>query len=177
MNASWMKGLVAGTVIATAGGAIAGYNLMDRGPAAPAYAEVLNVQPITAEFVVPEEVCENVTVTQRKAPRDEHRIAGTVTGAVVGGVIGSQIGGGSGKKIATVAGAAAGGYAGNRVQERVQANDTHTTTERRCRTANNTEQRVIGFDVTYRLGSEEGQVRMDRDPGDRIDLVDGQLAL
>jgi len=178
MNGSWVKGLVVGAVVATAGGAVAGYNMIDSGPAAPpTHAEVVQVIPATAEIATPREVCEDVPVTHQKAPRDEHRIMGTVTGAVIGGVLGNQVGGGSGKKLATVAGAAAGGYAGNKVQERVQANDSYTTMEKRCNTVTDYGEKVVGYDVTYRIGEKEGQVRMDQDPGDRIPLVNGELAL
>ena len=41
MNASWIKGLVVGGIVATTGGAIAGYNMMGDAPALPpAFAEV-----------------------------------------------------------------------------------------------------------------------------------------
>ena len=72
-------------------------------------------------------------LTHRKPVQDEHKILGTVVGAALGGVVGHQFGGGSGKKVATAAGAVAGGYAGNQVQGNMQAGDTYTTTEQRCR--------------------------------------------
>jgi uncharacterized protein YcfJ len=40
-----------------------------------------------------------------------------------------------------------------------------------------TKEERIGYDVRYRLGDEEGQVRMDRDPGERIPAKDGKLVL
>lgn len=175
MNGSLVKGLIVGAVVATAGGAIAGYNMIGGKP--PDYAEVVQVTPATTEVVTPREICEEVPVTHKKAPRDEHRVIGTVTGAVIGGVLGNQVGGGSGKKIATVAGAAAGGYAGNKVQQHAQENDTYTTMETQCQTVTETTERVIGYDVTYRIGDMEGQIQMDRDPGDRIPLVNGELAM
>ncbi len=178
MSGSWVKGLVVGAVVATAGGAIAGYNMMERGSLAPpAYAEVVQVDAATAVVPTAREVCEDVPVTRQKAPRDEKRVMGTVTGAVIGGVLGNQIGSGGGKKLATVAGAAAGGYAGNKIQERVQEGDTYTTMERRCSTVTDSVEKVIGYDVTYRIGDEQGQVRMDSEPGERIPLVNGELAL
>lgn len=114
---------------------------------------------------------------QQAPTRDPHQITGSVIGAVVGGVLGHQVGGGSGKKIATVAGAAAGGYAGNRVQKNMQNRNTVTTTEQRCETVYDSHQERIGYDVHYRLGEEEGNVRMDRDPGERIPVRDGKLVL
>lgn len=178
MNSSMIKGLVVGAVLATAGGAIAGYNMIG-GPAVmmPTHAEVLNVVAATQTISTPREVCEEVPVTRQKPVADEHKVLGTVAGAVIGGVLGNQVGGGSGKKVATVAGAAAGGYAGNKIQGQVQANNTYTTMESRCKTVNDSSDRVIGYDVTYRIGEEHGQVRMDRDPGSQIALVNGELAL
>ncbi|MBX3707187.1 MAG: glycine zipper 2TM domain-containing protein [Pseudomonadales bacterium] len=179
MDKSMIKGLVIGAVIATAGGAVAGYNMIGGGfaPPPPTHAEVLNVVPATRTVSVPREVCEEVPVTRQKPVKDEHQVIGTVAGAVIGGVLGNQVGGGSGKKVATVAGAAAGGYAGNKIQERVQENNTYTAMETRCNTVSDSKEEVIGYDVTYRIGDQQGQVRMDRDPGAEIPLVDGELAL
>ncbi|MFU8817620.1 MAG: glycine zipper 2TM domain-containing protein [Pseudomonadales bacterium] len=178
MNSSMVKGLVVGAVIATAGGAIAGYNMVGGSTVAyPTHAEVLNVVAATQLVSTPREVCRDVEVTRQQPVQDEHKVVGTVAGAVIGGVLGNQIGGGSGKKVATVAGAAAGGYAGNRVQGQIQANNTYTTTERQCATVSESVEKVVGYDVTYRIGDEQGQVRMNRDPGEQIPLVDGVLAL
>jgi len=173
MDKSMLTGVVIGVVVATAGGGIAGYNML--GKKEPAYAEVLGVDEIRETVQTPREVCEDVPVTLQKPVQDEHRVIGTATGALVGGLLGNQIGKGTGKKIATVAGAAAGGYAGNKVQQGMQTNDTYTTTERNCYTVTDTEQHVVGYDVSYRLGDEDGKVRMDHKPGDRIPVKDGQL--
>ena len=59
----------------------------------------------------------------------------------------------------------------------MQAKDTYTTAERRCHTVTDTSQKVIGYDVTYRLGDKEFTERMDRRPGDRIPVENGQLVL
>ncbi len=115
---------------------------------------------------------------QQAPTRDPHQITGSVIGAVVGGVLGHQVGGGSGKKIATVAGAAAGGYAGQpRPEEHARTSNTVTTTQQRCETVYDSHQERTGYDVRYRLGKEEGKVRMDRDPGERIPVRDGKLVL
>jgi uncharacterized protein YcfJ len=47
----------------------------------------------------------------------------------------------------------------------------------RCDTVADYKEKVVGHDVTYRIGEFEGQVRMDRDPGDSIMLVNGELDL
>ena len=189
MNPAMLKGLIAGVVIATAGGAIAaGYRLADPGDEAvaeavveaeqtPEFAEVVAVDPLTETVSSQREVCNEVPVTVQAQPRDKHRVAGTAVGALVGGVLGNQIGGGSGKKIATVAGTAAGAIAGNKIQQRAQANDVVTQMETRCHMVTDQNERVIGYDVTYLIGSVEGTVRMDQKPGDRLPLVEGELAI
>jgi uncharacterized protein YcfJ len=173
MNKSLVVGLVAGAVIATAAGAIAGYKVL-RGPE---FAQVVDVQPVMKTVRTPRQQCHDEQVVQQAPTRDPHQITGSVIGAVVGGVVGHQIGGGNRKKIATDAGAAAGGYAGNRVQKRIQDKNTITTTQQRCETVYDSHQERIGYDVRYRLGDEEGKVRMDRDPGERIPVRDGKLVL
>ncbi|MFZ5654911.1 MAG: glycine zipper 2TM domain-containing protein [Pseudomonadota bacterium] len=175
MNRSLVTGIVIGAAVAATAGAIGGYRLL--GPAQPEFAEVLAVTEATTEVPVSREVCRDVPVTRRKPVKDQHQILGTVAGAVLGGVAGSQIGGGSGKKIATAAGAIAGGVAGKKTQENIQAGATYTTTERRCETVQETRTEVIGYDVRYRLGEREGEVRMSHRPGERIPVRDGELVL
>lgn len=175
MNKSMLSGIVIGAIVATAGGAIAGYNaLSDK---TPTHAQVLNVVEITENERIPREVCEQVTVTRQKPVQDQHQVLGSVAGAVIGGVLGNQVGGGTGKKIATVAGAAAGGYAGNKTQERIQQGNTYTTTENRCETVYDNNEKIVGYQVDYSIGDENGTVRMDRHPGDTIPLQNGQLVL
>ncbi len=177
MNTSMIKGLLIGASVAAAGGA-AGYNMVrDTTPPLPQFAEVVSVVPAVTQISQNEEVCHDVEVVHQEAPRDQRRIAGTATGVALGGLIGNQVGGGNGKKVATVLGAVVGGIAGNKVQERVQANDTYTTVESHCQTVINYVDEVVGYDVTYRIGEEEGVIRMDEEPGATIPLIDGQLPL
>lgn len=176
MNTSLIKGLIIGGVVATAGGAVAGYNMVrETTPPVPQFAEVLSVAPAVTQIAQNEEVCRDVEVVHQTEPRDERRIAGTATGAVIGGLLGNQVGGGNGKKLATVVGAVAGGIAGNKAQQRVQANDTYTTLESQCETVTSYVDKVVGYDVTYRIGEQQGSIRMDQDPGDTIPLVNGEL--
>jgi uncharacterized protein YcfJ len=171
MNKSLVMGVVIGAVVVTAGGAIA---MLERNPRS---AEVIDVQPITRTVQVPREVCGDEAVTRQAPVKDEHQVTGTVIGAVVGGVLGNQVGSGRGQDAATVAGAAAGGYAGNKVQEKMQKGNTTTTNERVCRTVYDSKEETVGYDVRYRLGDEENVVRMDHDPGDRLPVKDGKVAL
>lgn len=174
MNKSMLVGSVLGAAVVTAGGALATYTMVDRGPQ---FADVLAVEPVKETIKTPREVCREVTVTRQRPVQDSNRIAGTAVGAVVGGLLGNQVGGGNGKKIATVAGAVGGGYAGNQVQGRMQSNDTYSATETRCNTVTDSQDRVVGYDVKYDIAGVIGNVRMDRDPGGKIPLRDGQLVL
>ncbi len=173
MNKSLVTGLVVGVVVATAGGAVAGYKILRE----PRYAQVVDVKPVTKNVRTPRQQCHDEQITQQAPTRDPHQITGSVVGAVLGGVLGNQIGGGNGKKLATVAGAAAGGYAGNRVQKGMQERNTVTTTQQRCETVYDSHKERIGYEVRYRLGDTEGTVRMDREPGERIPVRDGKLVL
>ena len=174
MNKSMLTGVVAGAVAVTAIGGVASYKVLNP---EPEFAEVLAVTPVTETVKTPKEICEDVVVNEQAPVKDPNRIAGTAIGAVAGGLIGSQIGGGSGRTLATVGGAAAGGYAGNQVQKNMQEKNTVSRTERRCRTVQESHTQTIGYDVRYRVGEEEGVVRMDHQPGPRIPLKDGQLQL
>lgn len=176
MNKSMLSGIIIGAVVVTAGGAFAGYNAMAT--KAPSHAEVINVAEISEDQRTPRQVCQDVTVTRQQPVKDQHQVLGSVAGAVVGGLLGNQVGGGSGKKIATVAGAAAGGYAGNKTQENMQANNTYTTIENRCETVYDTSKKVVGYQVDYRIGEEQGSVRLDEHPGKQIALTEeGKLNL
>jgi uncharacterized protein YcfJ len=167
-------GLVAGAVAATAIGAVASYKMIeDR----QNYAQVLEVEPVMRSVRTPRQVCHDEAVTHQAPVKDPKRVTGAVVGAVVGGVLGNQIGDGSGRTAATVAGAAAGGYAGSKIQKKTQEANTYQTTESRCSTVYDTTEKPNGYEVTYRLGDDTGSVHMDRHPGDRIPVRDGQLVL
>ena len=173
MNKALVVGLVAGVAVAAGAGAIAGYKHFS----APGYARVVDVKPVEKTIRTPRQECHDESVTQQAPVKDRKQIAGSAIGAVVGAVVGHQVGDGDGRKIATVAGAAAGGYAGNRVQKHIQDGRTVTTVEQRCETVYDSHVERRGYDVRYRIGDEEGTVRMDHDPGDRIPLRQGQLVL
>jgi uncharacterized protein YcfJ len=175
VNKSMLAGVGIGIAAALGIAAVASMNVFSG---APQYAQVIAATPIKETVKTPRQECRNVTVTHRKPVQDENQIAGSVLGAVAGGVLGHQVGGGRGKDIATVAGALAGGYAGNRVQSNMQEGDTYTTTQQRCQTVYDKSQKMLGYDVTYKIGDQQGKIRMDRDPGTQIPIdKNGQLIL
>ncbi len=175
MNKSMLIGLVGGAAAATAIGGIAGYEVLHHG--GPKYAEVLSVRQVNEDVRMPHRVCREEAVTREAPVQDRSRIAGTAIGALLGGVLGNQIGNGSGRTLTTIAGAAAGGYAGNQVQGGMQRSDRQTVMEQRCKTEYSTQHKLLGYNVTYRLGAKTETIRMDHDPGPRIPVRNGQIVV
>lgn len=142
------------------------------------YARVVNAEPIYREVRVgaPQQECRDERVIYREPAYRESYGGGngaqTLIGAIIGGIAGHQIGGGRGRDVATAAGAVIGSqYAQNHVRgygysepvERV-AYEPHCTTYNNYRY----EQRVEGYDVTYRYGGRLYYTRMPYDPGRRV---------
>lgn len=142
-----------------------------------AYAEVINVTAVTKSVDTPREECRDVVVTRTKEVKDENRIVGTITGAVIGGVLGNEIGKGKGNDAATVGGAVIGGYAGNQAQQEIQKNNTYQTTERQCETVYDSHEEPAGYQVTYRYNGADRTIHLNYDPGRRIPMKNGEVAI
>jgi uncharacterized protein YcfJ len=141
------------------------------------YAKVVSVDPVRESVNNPKQVCRDEVVSHTEPPKDQHRIAGTAIGAVVGGLVGNQVGGGSGKTLATVAGAVGGGYAGNRIEASRQHGQVTSSVQRHCSTVNRSSNKVVGYDVRYVYNGVTRTVRMDHDPGDRVQVQEGVIAV
>jgi uncharacterized protein YcfJ len=174
MEKSMMKGIAIGVIaiVVLAAGVVAGYKVLANKPKS---AEVVAVKEITETIRTPREVCKDVQVQEQAPVKDPNRITGTVIGGVAGGLLGNQVGGGRGKTVATVAGAAGGAYVGNQVQGSMQKSDVVTTTKRVCKTVYDKSQKVVGYDVTYRLDGNEGVVRTSFRPGATLPAKNGQV--
>ncbi|WP_426284837.1 glycine zipper 2TM domain-containing protein [Luteibacter sp. E-22] len=143
-------------------------------PPGPKYGRVVSVDPIRQEASAPQRECHDEVVTRRAPVKDQHQIAGTAIGAVAGGLLGNQIGGGKGRTLATVAGAVGGGYAGHEIQERRQETNTVTSTVRKCSTVSaGSSDKIVAYDVRYEYKGVTRTVRMDHDPGDRVEVQEG----
>jgi uncharacterized protein YcfJ len=173
MKISLMTGALAGAIVVTAGGAVAGYHLYEGAHSA----RVLSAKALTRTVKIPRQECHDETITHTKPVKDQNRLLGTGIGALVGGILGHQIGGGSGKTLATVAGAGAGGYAGNKIQQNTQRNDTYTTTEQRCATVYDLKEEPAGFDVVYVYQGHEHHLHTDLDPGSTLPVKDGKVVV
>ena len=146
--------------------------------AGPKYARVVSVTPVRDQASAPQQVCHDEVVTQRAPVKDQHQIAGTAIGAVAGGLLGNQIGGGKGRTLATVAGAIGGGYAGHEIQKNRQENNTVSSTQRRCSTvAGKGGDKIVAYDVAYEYNGVTRTIRMDHDPGDRVQVQEGVVAV
>jgi uncharacterized protein YcfJ len=142
-------------------------------PAGPKYARVVSVDPVR-ESTEPRRECHDEVVTRRAPVKDQHQIAGTAIGAVAGGLLGNQIGGGKGRTLATVAGAVGGGYAGHEIQQHRQETNTVTSTVRKCSTVPGSGgDKIVAYDVRYEYNGVTRSVRMDHDPGDRVEVQEG----
>jgi uncharacterized protein YcfJ len=173
MDKSMIKGIAVGGIamVVLGSGAVTGYKALST----PRFADVVAVTNVLETTVTPRETCEDVAVNHQAPVQDQHRIAGSLVGGLAGGLLGHVVGGGTGKTLATVAGAAAGGYAGNQVQKNMQQKDVTTTMEHRCKTVEEKSQKVVGYNVTYRLDGKEGVTRMSFKPGPTLPVKDGQV--
>lgn len=148
------------------------------------WAQVVRVDPLIAwdHRPVRRQECWNEPVQARyeRYPSRHGSDAGVVIGAIVGGVVGNQFGGGRGRVATTAAGAALGGAVARDMQR-----DRHyqgyrqdypgyggTAYEERCRsvTEHVRQERVDGYEVTYRYGGRTYQTVTDHHPGDRIQV-------
>jgi len=135
------------------------------------YARVVHVQPVYREVRVtePRREChdERVVRQHREGPS---RTGSALIGGIVGGVLGNEIGSGGGRDTATVIGALAGTAAGSEIAKRRSRTVERTSYETVCQTVHDVhyEERVEGYDVTYRYGGREYTTRMNEHPGDRI---------
>ena len=139
------------------------------------YARVLDVEPIVDVDSRPvrRDECweEPVTYRERGSSRDR---APAIVGGIVGGVLGNQVGSGSGRDAATAAGALLGYHAVRDSQRRNYGYEReYRTVEERCatRTEYVREERVTGYDVTYRYRGRTYNTVTDYDPGDRIRIA------
>lgn len=139
------------------------------------YGRVIKVQPIIryVTIKVPIQECWD---ERQYAPT---RVNGgsTVIGAIIGGVIGHQFGSGHGRDATTVLGALIGGSLAQKAairraerEGRYEARESYIV--QRCKTSYDyrEEERIDGYDVTYRYKGDTYLTRMPNDPGKRIRL-------
>ena len=144
------------------------------------YGRVIKVQPVIRYVTVKVPVQE---CWDERRYRSRHHSAypgtggSTIVGAVIGGVIGNQFGSGSGRRATTVLGALIGGSLAQKAAiKRAESEGRYDSAEsyvvQRCKTSYDyrEEERIDGYDVTYRYKGDTYLTRMPNDPGKRIRL-------
>ena len=131
------------------------------------YGRVIDARPIYRQVAVdvPRQYCGVRTVAREERSRGGDSFAGTVVGGLVGAAIGHEIGNGRGS--ATAVGGLIGASIGN---DASKGRTVRYRDEEVCRTEYRTEyeQRIVGYDVSYRYQGRVYQTHTDRHPGDRI---------
>ena len=164
-----------GTLALVAGPVNAAPDEYSRRGAVYDYAKVINVQPIIRYVTVttPVQECWEEAREYVIDRRPAGAAGGTLFGAIIGGVIGHQFGSGRGNDAATAAGALLGAAVGSdsaRRGNRGYERETYTRPVKRCETnySSREEERIEGYDVTYRYHGQKYATRMPYDPGERL---------
>lgn len=131
------------------------------------YARVVSKSEIVEEVPVQKKICRTVDETVESSGRSP---AGAIIGGVAGGVLGHTVGKGSGKQAATAVGAIAGAIIGDRIGNRDAGGSVTTRPVERCEVAQDYEERVVGYRVTYEYDGKRYTTRMDKDPGREVEL-------
>jgi len=166
-------GLITSLII-VAGAANAGHGNKWRSQNQSVYydrAKVIQVTPIyeTVRVSTPHRECYSQEV---RRDRHDHgnKAASTVIGGLIGGAVGHRVG--KHRKGATVAGAIIGAAIGNNVGRSRGHSYQEVSYEDVCETQQryHQEQRIDGYNVSYRYKGEIFNTRMDEHPGKRIKL-------
>jgi uncharacterized protein YcfJ len=105
-------------------------------------------------------------------------VAGTILGGVAGGVVGNAVGRNSGQALATVVGAVFGAVAGNRLAGGGASASLDTQQQCRRLETDRIENRLDGYEVTYRYQGRLYHTRLREDPGPRLPVkIDVQPAV
>jgi uncharacterized protein YcfJ len=127
---------------------------------------VLSSTPVVQQVAVPRQVCNPGQAMAIEQPHATSGMGGLL-GAIAGGAIGSQIGSGNGRAAATMAGVIGGALLGNHAEGGNRPVPQHIAS---CTTQTFTENRTVGYDVTYEYAGRQYTVRMPHDPGPTVRL-------
>ena len=143
-------------------------------------AAVVATTPIYERVNAPKQECWNESVTTQGQSSGGSPL-GAIVGGIAGGVIGHQIGSGRGNAVATGVGAVAGAVIGDKVDPnsgvitgRANAGPQEQVVQR-CRTVNDWQDVVRGYNVTYRYNGRDVTIRMPYDPGPTVQVAVGVI--
>lgn len=166
MNNTVLSGIIVGTVALAAAGAVmvnSGYNPLQK------YATVVSVEPAFDTVRTPRPVCGDAA-TLAQAQARASATAGPEAPAP------STHDASSPTPTAPAADAALSETQANAALAKPDAKPGESGTPQ-CVVVYDTASVDAGFDVTYELDGQQKVVRMDRDPGKRIPVEDGELVL
>ena len=153
----------------------AGHKWKHRSTSFYDYAKVVQVEPITrtVRISTPRRECWEEEVRTPVVETRGNTAGGTILGGMIGGVIANRLGRhSSGRTNATIAGTLIGSAIGNDIAHRRTQTVQYDRIDmvNRCTVSHEytTEERIEGYDVTYRYREELLTARMPYDPGKRI---------
>lgn len=130
-------------------------------------ASVVSSTPVYESVNTPQRDCWTEQVGYERAGSRERSYGGAIIGGLAGGLLGNTIGKGNGRSVATAIGAATGAIVGDNVD-----NDGHEYRgeerpryEQRCRTVDNWNRQITGYNVTYRYQGHDYSTFLPYDPG------------
>lgn len=154
-----------GLMIAGSGIAVAGHQYKYDRHTYYDRAKVVDVEPIYRHVRIstPHQECYEEEVRRPVYHRNSDGAA--LVGGLIGGIVGNELG--HGKKGATIAGALVGAAIGKSTNRHRDHYSEQVSYEEHCatRVSYRTEQRIEGYNVTYRYKGEEFTTRMYEHPG------------
>ena len=152
--------------------AIAGPARDQRDGAVYDYANVVKVVPIVRQVKIstPTRECWEETVVE-SVPHRPGVSGSAIVGGLVGGLLGSQFGNGGGQVAMTMLGIAVGSTVGQSASHQGAASaETVSYPVKRCQTSQQVsyQDRVDGYQVTYKYHGRLYSTRMPYDPGKRV---------
>jgi uncharacterized protein YcfJ len=154
-----MKRLALVSLLATAAVGVHAETYIDN-------ARVSSVDPQYESVSVPREECRSQWVNEpRRTGGRDYR--GAVLGGVAGALLGNQVGNGHGREAATALGAVVGAFTGDGManrdrREQYEQVPREVTT---CRTVNEVQTRVVGYQVSYEYRGQHFATLMRENPG------------
>jgi uncharacterized protein YcfJ len=136
------------------------------------YAQVVQVQPIVRKIQVSTPVRECWEENEVRTVSSQPGVSGSaIVGGIIGGLIGNQMGQGHGRTAMTVMGVALGSTVGQAASRQGAAQaETVSYPVQRCQTRENIsyQERVDGYQVTYKYHGQTYRTRMPYDPGKKV---------
>ena len=134
-------------------------------------ARVRTVNPQYENVSVPRNECTNQWVTEQQPVASSRNYGGLALGGIAGAALGNQIGGGRGRQAATAVGAVVGALAGEHLANQnglggyQQAAPLQQRQVQSCRTVNDVQSRLTGYQVEYEYRGQVYNTVMRENPG------------